>query len=106
MKEYFFIYTIKEGKGFHQKIKYSDLLYAQAMGDYVKIYTKNDYYIVHETLKKFTERLKNVLYRNHRSYSVNTNNIEIVNKYDIIIGNVEIPIGEDYKKELLEILYK
>lgn len=105
-KQYFFIYTIKEGEGYHQRIDYSDLLYIQAMGDYVKICTKTTHYIVHTTLGEMTEKHNKILYRNHRSYSVNFNNIDIVNKHDIVIGKHEIPIGEQYKKELLEILYK
>ena len=104
-KEYFYIYVIKEGEAYHQKINYCDLLYVQALGDYVKIYTNLDYYVVHQTLKETVEKLNNILYRNHRSYAVNFYNIDIVNKHDIIIGKYEIPIGEDYKKELLNILY-
>lgn len=105
MKNYFFIYTIKEGEGYHQRIDFCDLLYIQAMGDYVKIYTKTDYYVVHTTLGDITEKHNTILYRNHRSYSVNIHNIDIINKHDIILGKYEIPIGEQYKKELLEKLY-
>lgn len=105
IKECFFIYTIKESEGYHLKINYSELLYIQAMGDYVKVYTKNDYYIVHKTLTKITEELSDILYRNHRSYSVNIHNIDIVNKHDVIVGKYEIPIGEQYKKGLINILY-
>ena len=105
-KDHFFIYITKEGEGYHLRIDYSDLLYVQAMGDYIKIYTKKDYYVVHQSLGEITEKLKHILYRNHRSYSVNIYNIDIVNKHDILIGKFEIPIGEQYKRGLLEILYK
>ncbi len=104
-KKYFFIYTIKENEGYHLKINFCDLLYIQAMGDYIKIYTKTEYYVVHQTLKEITEKLSCILYRNHRSYSVNIHNIDIINKYDVIVGKYEIPIGDEYKKKLLDILY-
>lgn len=105
MKSYFFIYIVKENEGYHLKINYSDLLFIQALGDYIKVYTRSEHYVVHKTLSKITEELSTILYRNHRSYSVNIHNIDIVNKHDIIIGKHQIPIGEQNKKELLNILY-
>lgn len=105
VKDRFFIYTIKEGEGFHFRIKHSELLYIRAKGDYVFIKTKNTGYTVHKTLKQITEELSEVLYRNHRSYSVNIQHIEFLDKTDLYIGEEKIPIGEEYRKELLNILY-
>lgn len=106
MRDYFFIYEVKEGEGYHIKVNHSDLLYVQAKGDYVNIVTRQTHYVVHETLKDFTERVGEILYRNHRSYSVNVQNIDIVNKNDIFVGKYEIPIGEPYKKDLINLLYE
>lgn len=105
MKDYFFIYEVKESEGFHIKVNTADLLYIKALGDYVQIITKTKHYTVHETLKNITQRLGSIMYRNHRSYSVNIHNIDLVSKQDVHIGRFEIPIGEQYRKELLNLLY-
>lgn len=105
MNDSFFILIRKENSNYHIRIKNSDLLYLQAKGDYVEVQTTTQKHITHSTLKALHERLKHILYRCHRSYSVNINNIEIVNDYDVFVGKYEVPIGEEYKKALLELLY-
>lgn len=84
------------------KIKLSDIIYIQALGDYVNIITPNKRNTVHCTLKSMEEKLPvNKFYRLHRSYLVATDHIDSVEDNTAYIGKNQLPIGEQYKKELL-----
>ena len=84
------------------KIKLNDIQYVQAYGDYVKIFTKEKQNLVHCTLKSIEEKLASTkFYRLHRSYIVAVDHIEKIEENDAYIGKQPIPIGEQYKKELL-----
>ncbi|MBC7695358.1 MAG: response regulator transcription factor [Burkholderiales bacterium] len=84
------------------KIKLNDIQYVQAYGDYVKIFTKEKQNLVHCTLKSIEEKLSSgKFYRLHRSYIIAIDHIEKIEENDAYIGKYAIPIGEQYKKELL-----
>jgi DNA-binding LytR/AlgR family response regulator len=85
------------------KIGLNDILYIQALGDYVKIFTANKHNLVHSTLKSMEEKLDPTkFFRLHRSYLVSINHIEKIEENEVRIGQHSIPIGEQYKKELLK----
>lgn len=85
------------------KIKINEIIYIQAMGDYVNIFTTDKRYTVHITLKGMEEKLSHYLfYRLHRSYLIAINHIDNVEENTAYIGKHPIPIGEQYKKELLK----
>ncbi len=84
------------------KIKLSDIIYIQAFGDYVNIITKDNRNTVHCTLKSLQEKLpENKFYRLHRSYLVGTDHIDTVEDNMAYTGKHLLPIGEQYKKDLL-----
>ncbi len=84
------------------KIKLDDIIYIQALGDYVKIFTQTKHNLVHSTLKNIEEKLPaNRFFRLHRSYLVSISQIDKVEESTAYIGKHNIPIGEQYKKELL-----
>jgi len=84
------------------KIKLEDIEYIQALGDYVKIYTPGERNTVHATLRSMEEKLSpDKFYRLHRSYLVGLNHIDKIEENTAYIGKQPIPIGEQYKKELL-----
>ena len=84
------------------KIKLNDIQYVQAYGDYVKIFTNDKQNLVHCTLKSIEEKLSSgKFYRLHRSYIIAIDHIEKIEENEAYIGKHAIPIGEQYKKELL-----
>jgi len=98
-KEYIFVRT----DSILLKIKINEILYIQAMGDYVNIFTASKRNTVHITLKSIEEKLpKNIFYRLHRSYLIATNHIDNVEENTAYIGKHPIPIGEQFKKDLLK----
>lgn len=85
------------------KIKIKEITYIQAMGDYVNIFAGEKRHTVHITLKGIEEKLpNNLFYRLHRSYLIAINHIDNVEENTAYIGKHPIPIGEQYKKELLK----
>lgn len=87
------------------KIQLNDILYVSASGDYVNIYTreKNKRFTVHCTLKAIEEKLPaNKFYRFHRSYIGALDYVETIKDNTVCIGKQYLPIGEQFKKELLK----
>lgn len=98
-KNYIFV-RIK--MGLLEKINHSDIRYIEANGDYVKIFTTLKMYYIHSTLLAITTLLPSeMFYRCHRSFTVNIDRIDKIEDDCACIESVAVPIGEQYKKELL-----
>ena len=101
IKDYIFVRSNSE----FIKIQLDDIIYIQAEGDYVDIYTneKGKGYTVHCTLKNMEEKLPaSKFYRLHRSCLVSFDHIDRIKDNKAYIGKIYLLIGEQYKKELLE----
>lgn len=84
-----------------RKLKITDILFAEAMGDYVKLYTTAKFYAIHTTLKTVEERLPASRFlRVHRSYIVSLNSIDTLQEGAIIINNKPIPVADAYRAAL------
>lgn len=83
------------------RILHKELLFAEAMKDYIKITTTTGSHITHMTLKSFLQLLPDHLFKRiHRSYIVNISCIDVISKEAVTIRNTPIPIGENYKGNL------
>ena len=83
------------------KVLLKDILYIEAMSDYVRIQTIITKYTVLSTMKSISTRLPNDDFiRVHRSYIVNKINISSLKGDEIIIGELTIPVSRSRKKEL------
>jgi DNA-binding LytR/AlgR family response regulator len=93
---------IKENK-LIKKIDCNDILWIEAMGDYVKINIHSKWHIVHATLKQLEDRLDSAKFmRVHRSYIVALPKIDTVEESAILIAGNVIPIAESYKAKFLK----
>ena len=85
------------------KIKLDDILYIQALGDYVNIFTANHKFTIHTTLVGIEHKLpSNHFLRIHRSYIVALNHIDRIEEGTAFIEKTSIPIGEQFKSVLLK----
>jgi two-component system, LytTR family, response regulator len=83
------------------KIDFDDILYAEATGDYVKVFTKDRHYLASITLKKLHEELPaSGFIRVHKSYIVSTSKIRFFEGNYIKVSNADIPIGAAYRDEI------
>lgn len=90
----------------HQLIPvlFKDILYIEGLKDYIKIYTGNDSrpFIILETMKRMETILPgNLFIRVHRSFIVQKDKIESVNRNMLTVASREIPIGRTYKQAVL-----
>lgn len=84
------------------KLDVSDILWIEALGDYVKIQTTEKCHTVYSTLKKFEERLdREKFIRVHRSFIINISKIANINPSNLQIDKRIIPISTTYREELL-----
>jgi len=92
-----------KSNGRWEKLTIGDIMYIQAMGDYVRIFTTNNRYVVNKSMKSILEALPSSLFaRVHRSYIVNISRIENIEENSIVIGNDMIPLSEHYKPAFLQ----
>lgn len=88
--------------GILKKIKLEEILYVEAMGDYIKICTPGKQFIVHTTLKAFEENAAAGRFmRVHRSYIVALDKIESIENGVVNILNTPIPVAESYRNQLI-----
>lgn len=85
------------------RIPFEDILYCQAYGDYVKVITSDKPLLPKTSLSKLSEQLPHDLFiRIHRSYLIAWNQVKYMEGNQVKIGDVLIPIGQQYKDQLLE----
>ena len=88
------------------KLKYSDILWVEALENYVIVNTYDDKFTIHFTMKSIEKKLPvSKFSRVHRSYIVNTSSINLIEDNSIVIpvegGTKSIPIGKSYKDKLM-----
>lgn len=84
-----------------RRLKLDDIFYAEAMGDYVKFYTKEKMFAIHGTMKSAEERLpKDHFIRVHRSYIIAVGKIDTLQDGGIMINGKFIPVADAYRKVL------
>lgn len=82
------------------RLKPEDVMFVEALKDYVVINTKNDRYTIHSTMKEIERKLPERVYqRAHRSFIVNMDCVAAIEGSNLImeISGKEIPIGGSYK---------
>jgi len=84
------------------KVSYDEILYVESIKDYIKIHTTESQLVIKHGISAFEEKLDSRFLRVHRSYIVNSQKVTAYTKQDIEIGDLEIPIGDLYKKTTLE----
>ena len=83
------------------KVNISDIRYIEGMSEYLKVWLGTDAkpIITLLSMKKMEERLPANFMRIHRSYIINLNKIEEVNKNRVILDkDTYLPIGDLYKE--------
>ena len=101
--EHFFIKTDNK----LVKINYSDILYIEALQNYIAVHTINRKYITYLTFKSVEESLpQHIFMKVHKSYLVALSKIESIEANEILIGTHHIPISRSMKDEVMEKILK
>jgi DNA-binding LytR/AlgR family response regulator len=89
------------------RINYSDILFVEAMGDYVKVNTRDKTIVVHQTLQKMQNEMPgDKFFRVHKSYLISLQRIDYIEGNMVIINKVQIPIGQTYRTDFIAMLQK
>jgi DNA-binding LytR/AlgR family response regulator len=90
-----------------RRINFNDILYIEGLKDYIKVFVKNEDkpILSISTLKMVESKLPSKYFmRVHRSFIVNLNKIETIERSRIVFGKEYIPISEQYKDSFQEFL--
>ena len=94
-------FVFVKDNGVLKRISIDDILFLEAMGDYVKVHTAQKFHVVHATLKSIEEKLPlSKFVRVHRSYIVAINKIDYIQEGTISIGKTTIPVADTHKTNL------
>ena len=84
-----------------RRLKLEDILFAEAMGDYVKLHTPQKFFAIHTSLKNVEERLPSTKFiRVHRSYIVALAKIDSIQDGALVINGKPVPVADAYRAAL------
>ena len=96
---------IKKSATSLQRLQFDDIIWIEALENYVGIHTYDNKYTILFTMKSLLSRLPAKMFeRVHRSFIVNINKIEFLEEENLIIktkaGKKDIPIAKSYRSKL------
>jgi len=88
-----------------RKIFINTILWIEALGDYIKLVTTEESYVILSTMKSFEKEVAEYSFlRIHKSYIVNLKKIKRFNSKFVEINNENLPLSRNKKKLLIEAL--
>ena len=97
------IYVKSDGR--YTRLLLADILYFENVGDYVKVITDKDNYIIHGSLKSVESKVNNTRFlKVHRSFLINLDKIVDIEDNSIVIAKKMIPISRAHKPILMRSL--
>lgn len=83
------------------RVDFTDVLYVEALGDYVHLVTTRSKLIVYSTMRAIEEKFPAQRFvRVHRSFIVNIDYVQALEDNSLIINDKYIPIGQTYMRGL------
>jgi len=85
-------------KNYH--VKFSEIIYIEGLGDYIKIYTEKTHLVTNLSMKKMEELLPaNEFYRIHKSHIVNLMKIIAIEGNMVELPGMKLTIGSNYRTD-------
>jgi DNA-binding LytR/AlgR family response regulator len=86
-----------------EQIKFVEVLYIEAMANYVVVHTMRGKFITYMTFKGIEERLlEKQFVKIHKSYLVSLTAINSVEDDEVVVGEIRLPIGKTNKADFLK----
>ncbi|MGC9330599.1 MAG: LytR/AlgR family response regulator transcription factor [Bacteroidales bacterium] len=96
-----FIFVKSERK--YVKLNYNDIYFIEGLKDYVILHTNKGKYMTAMNVKTVHRRLPNpIFFRTSKSYIVNANHIDEIDRDDVIVQDTRIPIGRSYREKFVQ----
>jgi len=89
------------------RVNFSEIIFVEAMKDYLKIHTNEYRLVTHQTISYFEKNLPaNQFIRVHKSFIVAVSHIKSIYGNSIELGQATIPIGNSYKDAVMYLVDK
>ena len=89
------------------RVDFANVLYVEALGDYVHLVTSHSKLIVYSTMRAIEEKFPpRSFVRVHRSFIINIDYVQALEDNSLLMNNKHIPIGQTYMRGLLQRLNK
>jgi len=92
-----------------RRVNFDDIIYIEGLKDYIKVYLQSEKKTILSlnTIKSLEEKLPpNLFMRIHRSYIINLQKVETIERSTIVFGDKHIPVSEQYKDKFQEFVKK
>lgn len=90
-----------------ERVVYDNLLYVEAMANYVTLYTTNKKLVAYLTMKGIEEQLPAESFMKiHKSYIVNIDKIKSIEGSMLDLGEVKITVGQSFYEAVMDRLLK
>lgn len=91
-----------------RRINLADILYIEGLREYVKIILKEEKPVLSlMSLKSMEDKLpENAFMRVHRSFIVNLNEVQTIERSRIVFGKTYIPVSDQYKEKFQKFIEK
>ena len=87
------------------KVNFSEILYIEGLGDYIKIHLEDKRLITNLSMKKIHSLLpQNEFYRTHKSFIISLDKIDAVEGNMTVINGNKLPIGNSYRQEFIKLV--
>jgi two-component system LytT family response regulator len=89
------------------KVNFTEIIYVQAMKDYLRIHTSDYSLVTHQTMNDLEKLLPaRQFLRVHKSYIIALAHIKAIYGNSVELGKVTIPIGIHYKENVMGLIGK
>ncbi len=101
--EYFFVKSNRK----YEKINFNDILFIEALQNYVTIHTASGKIIVYMTLKSIYEALPKANFlKVHKSFIVSLQHIDSIDGNEISINGTHVKVSREHKKSVINKITK
>lgn len=95
-------YLFIKADGRLEKVNFDEILFVEALENYVAIHTAEKKLITHSTLKAMQENLPAQFIQPHKSYLVNMACINSIEGNVLHVGKFQVPMSKYLKEEVME----
>jgi len=90
-----------------EKINFMDVLYLEAMANYVLLYTTSKKHVVYMSFKGLESQLpEGYFIKIHKSFIVAVNAISSIDNYEVTVGDKTLPISKSHRSLVMERIEK
>ena len=100
-----YLFVKGESKNKFLRVSHADILYAEALGNYVTLFVAGQRLVTYQTLKELAAQLPQPPFlRVHKSFLIAVDKISMVDGNTVYIGERAIPVGETYRDSLYRLV--